>query len=194
MLFFATGIIVLQLVLKLAESLMTAIEANRALLAYPPIRPMDVLFARAILIVFTYLLIAIIIFGGLIALDLATLPAHPEEILLALASASLLGFGLGVVNAILLNRWDSWRRIAPILTKPLFFISGVLFVPDHLPPPIIEWLQWNPVLHAIEWTREGYDRAYESQVLDKTFLLLAALSLVFIGLAAERLNRRNAAA
>lgn len=190
-LFFATGIIVLQLVLRLAESLMTAIGANRALLAYPPIKRTDVLFARAILIVLTYLVIAIIIYGGLIALDMATPPAHPEDVLFAFAVGSLLGTGLGLLNVMLLNCWDNWRRIVPILTKPLFFISGVFFVPDYLPPQIIEWLRWNPVLHAIEWTREGYYPGYESQVLDKTFLLFTSLLLVFIGLAAERLTRRN---
>lgn len=133
-LFFATGIIVLQLVVRLAESLMTAIEANRALLAYPPIKRTDVLFARAILIVLTYLVIAVIIYAGLIALDLATLPAHPDAMLLAFASAVLLGLGLGLINAMILKHWDSWRRIMPLLTKPLFFISGVFFVPDYLPP------------------------------------------------------------
>jgi len=190
-LFFATGIIMLQLVLRLAESLMTAVEANRALLAYPPIKRTDVIFARAILIILTYLVIAGVIYGGLIVIGMATPPAHLEDVLFAFVAASLLGTGMGLINAMLLNRWDSWRRIAPILTKPLFFISGVFFVPDYLPPQIIEWLQWNPVLHAIEWTREGYYPGYESQVLDKTFLLLTSLILVFIGLAAERLTRRN---
>src|SRR5690606_3384249 len=47
-LFFATGIIILQLVTQLASSLMTAIEANRALLSYPPIKRMDVFVARSI--------------------------------------------------------------------------------------------------------------------------------------------------
>jgi len=190
-LFFATGIIILQLVLRLSESLMTAIEANRALLAYPPIKRTDVLIARALLITLTYLVIAFIIFGSFVALGFASLPARPDHILLAFAAASLLGFGLGLINAILVNHWDSWRRIAPILTKPLFFISGVFFVPDYLPPQIIEWLQWNPVLHAIEWIRQGYYSGYHSQVLNKTYLLSAALFLVFIGLAAERLTRKN---
>jgi capsular polysaccharide transport system permease protein len=192
-LFFATGIIVLQLVLRLAESLMTAPEANHALLAYPPIKRTDVLLSRAILIVLTYLVIALTIHGGLTILGLAALPAHPEEILLAYASASLLGTGLGMINAVLLSHWDSWRRIVPILTKPLFFISGVFFVPDYLPPQIMEWLHWNPVLHAIEWTRDGYYADYQSQTLDKSYLLGTSLFLLFAGLVAERLTRRSGA-
>jgi len=190
-LFFATGIIVLQLVTRLGNSLMTAIEANRALLSYPPIKRIDVLLARSILIVLTFLLIAAIIYGALIALGLADLPARPEHLLAAYAAASLLGIGIGMINALLLTLWDSWRRIETIITKPLFFISGVFYVPDYMPPQFIEWLRWNPVLHAIEWTRQGYYANYDSMVLDKAYLLSITTILIFIGLAGERLSRRS---
>lgn len=190
-LFFATGIIILQLVTQLATSLMTAIEANRALLSYPPIRRTDVLVARALLIVLTYLLIAVIIYGALILLDLAERPAWPEDLLAAFAAAALLGFGIGVINALLLALWDSWRRVAAIILKPLFFISGIFYVPDHLPPSLLDWLRWNPLLHAVEWTRQGYYPDYDSMVLDRPYLLSVSAVLVCIALAGERLIRRS---
>lgn len=190
-LFFATGIIVLQLVVRLGSGLMTAIEANRALLSYPPIKRLDVLLARAILIVLTFLVIGLIIHTALIAMGLADLPVHPERILGAYAAACLLGLGIGMINALLLTLWDSWRRIEPILAKPLFFVSGIFYVPDYLPPQVLTWLKWNPVLHAVEWMRNGYYADYDSMVLDKAYLVVVGAILVFVGLAGERLTRRN---
>jgi capsular polysaccharide transport system permease protein len=49
-LFFATGILTLDFFTKLNSSLMTALDANKALLTYPPIKETDVIFARAILV------------------------------------------------------------------------------------------------------------------------------------------------
>lgn len=189
-LFFATGIIILQLITRLGNSLMTAIEANRALLSYPPIKRTDVLLARSILIILTFLLIAIIIYSTLIIFGLAETPAHPEQLLAAYAAASFFGIGLGMVSAIFLTLWDSWRRIETIITKPLFFISGIFFVPDYMPPQMIQWLAWNPVLHAVEWARNGIYANYDSMVLDKAYLLSVAAILVAIGLIGERLSRK----
>ena len=168
---------------------MTVFEANRALLTYPPIEETDVLFARAILIAATYVLIMAIFFSGLIVFGLAGPPARPGELMAGFAATSLLGFGFGTVNAVILSLWESWRHVEKILTRPLFFLSGIFYVPSYLPRRAIEWLEWNPVLHAVEWMRNGYYVNYDSTVLDKPYILSVALLLTFVGLAGERLTR-----
>ncbi|HEU4985719.1 MAG TPA: ABC transporter permease [Rhizobiaceae bacterium] len=188
-LFFATGVLTLELFNKLGSSLMTVFEANRALLTYPPIKETDVLFARAILIAATYVLIMAIFFSGLIVFGMAGPPARPGELMAGFAATSLLGFGFGTVNAVILSLWESWRHVEKILTRPLFFLSGIFYVPSYLPRRAIEWLEWNPVLHAVEWMRNGYYVNYDSTVLDKPYILSVALLLTFVGLAGERLTR-----
>lgn len=190
-LFFASGILILQYFNKLSNSLMTALEANRALLSYPPIKETDVLIARFLLISSTYLLIMAIFFGGLYFISNIGLPAHPDMIIEALLAVALLGFGFGTTNAVLLTLWDSWRHIASILMRPLFFISGIFYVPSFLPQQAIAILKWNPVLQAIEWFRDGYYGNYDSIVLDKFYLIFVGLVLTFIGLMGERLTRKK---
>ena len=56
---------------------------------------------------------------------------------------------------------------------------------------MLTWLKWNPVLHAVEWMRNGYYADYDSMVLDKAYLVVVGGILVFVGLAGERLTRRN---
>ncbi|WP_011582075.1 MULTISPECIES: ABC transporter permease [Chelativorans] len=188
-LFFATGILTLEFFNKLSASLMTAFEANRALMAYPLLKGADFLFARATLIGATYALIMGLFFCTLIALDMAGPPAHPMALMEAFAVTLIFGFGFGATNAVIVSLLDSWRHVEKILTRPLIFISGVFYVPSALPASAREWVAWNPVLHAIEWLRNGYYANYDSRVLDKTYLVGIALCLVFTGLAGERLTR-----
>lgn len=190
-LFFATGILVLELFNKLSSSLMTVFEANRALLTYPPIKEADVLFARSILIGATYAVIMVVVFGGLMQLGMAEFPSSIDKVMEAFAATIFLGFGFGTLNAVIVSLWDSWRHIEKILTRPLFFLSGIFYVPSHLPSAAISFLEWNPVLHCVEWMRDGFYPNYDSTVLDRGYLLGTALALTLLGLAGERFFRQR---
>ncbi len=102
----------------------------------------------------------------------------------------VLGFGFGVMNAVIVSLWDSWKHIEKILTRPLIFISGVFYVPSRMPPTITDILWWNPVLHLVEWVREGFYPNYDSAIFTPGYPLFLALILIFLGLAGERLFRK----
>jgi hypothetical protein len=62
------------------------------------------------------------------------MPAHPGRTMEAFAAIALLGLAFGIVNAVILSLWDSWRHVEKIVTSPLFFLSGIFYVPSLLPP------------------------------------------------------------
>ena len=190
-LFFATGILTLEFFNKLSNTLMGTFTANKALLTYPPIKMTDAIFARVILISATYILIMAIFFTGLVLAKLAEWPAYPEQLVLAFAATTLLGFGFGTLNAVIVSLWDSWAQIEKIFTRPLIFISGIFYLPSNLPPEAIAFLKWNPVLHLVEWMRTGYYPNYYSTILDKTYLLWVMMFLILFGLAGERVFRKQ---
>ncbi|WP_415184112.1 ABC transporter permease [Phaeovulum sp.] len=190
-LFFATGILTLEFYTKLSNTLMTTFDANKALLTYPLIKETDAIFARVILISATYLLIMILFYGGLIVLGLAELPVYPEQLMFAFAATTLFGFGMGTLNAVVVSLWDSWSHIEKILTRPLFFLSGVFYIPSNLPPEAVAALRWNPVLHLVEWFRAGYYTNYDSSVLDRSYPLGLAMLFILLGLGGERLYRKK---
>ena len=176
---------------KLSSSLMTTFNANKALLTYPVIKETDTLFARFVLISATYLVIMLLFYSVLVLCGLADLPRHPDQLLYAFGGIALLGFGLGTFNAVVMSRWESWQFVEQILNRPLFIISGVFYVPSHLPPKALAVLEWNPVLHLIEWVRTGYYPNYDSMVLSRPYVLGCALTLLLLGLAGERLYRKK---
>lgn len=190
-LFFATGFLSYEYYNKLANSLMTVIDANKALLLYPVVTPTAAICARFILISITYLLIMFIFYGTLVLFGLADLPAYPIQLLWAFFTIGLLGLGVGVFNCSMIIFWDSWRQIFQIINRPLFFISGIFFIPSLLPERALDFLKWNPILHLIEWVRTSYYPNYDSRVLDKVYVLSIAFILIALGLLGERYFRNK---
>lgn len=189
-LFFATGILTLQFFNELSGKLMTVFDANKALLTYPIIKDVDTLLARALLISATYILIMTVFYAALIILGLASMPSRPEHVIIAFIATWLLGAGFGALNAVVISLWDTWGQIEKILTRPLFFVSGIFYVPSQLPPQAREVLQWNPVLHLVEWFRYGFYPNYNSMILDVWYPIGVGVAMMLLGLAGERLFRR----
>ncbi|WP_109315360.1 ABC transporter permease [Pseudovibrio ascidiaceicola] len=190
-LFFATGILPFQTYSKLSNSLMTAINSSRGLLSYPLVSETDILISKYILIVLTYLMIIAVFFSMIILGDEAPLPVHAEQCATAFFALTLLGLGAGTTNAVLFRLWPTWRQLESIISRPLFFLSGVFYVPSDFPTHIIKLLAWNPILHGIEWFREGYYGNYNSVVLSKSYLLTCTTILLLSGFFGERLYRKK---
>lgn len=190
-LFFATGFLAFDWYRKLTSSLMVVFDNNKSLLSYPLVQAFDTVVARYTLISATHLLIVILFFSGLIFFSLAEMPAHPEKLLLAFAITSFLGLGVGISNAVIYSVFKTWKHIEGIMKRPMFFMSGIFYIPQNFPKEIVDILAWNPVLHCVEWVREGYYPNYNSFVLDEFYLICWALGTILVGLAGERLYRKK---
>jgi capsular polysaccharide transport system permease protein len=187
--FFALGALAFHLYRRVASFCGTAFDANQALLGYPVVKPVDTLIARAGLEVATCVMAAFLLLGALIVIGGEPLPRRPEVMAAAALLLVLLGFGHGALNAVIGDLVPSWRTIEPMLARPLFVLSGVFFVPDRMPPRLVEVLAWNPVLHGIELVRLGYYPDYRSPTASVMYLVVWALGLTVVGLAAERALR-----
>ena len=190
-LFFATGFLTYEFYNKLSNSLMTVLDANKALLLYPVVTETSAIVARFILITLTYFIIMWIFYGGLILLGLANSPSFPIDLSLAFLAVALLGLGIGLMNLMIIGIWQSWRFIWQIINRPMFFISGIFFIPSLLPDYALNYLKWNPVLHLIEWIRTAYYPNYDSRVLDYSYVLTISFLFIVIGLTGERLLRHK---
>ena len=192
-LFFATGFLTYEFYNKLSNSLMTVIDANKALLLYPIVTETSAIIARFILITLTYFIIMWVFYGALIVLGLANFPSFPINLSLAFLAIALLGLGIGLINLLIMGIWQSWCYVWPIINRPMFFISGIFFIPSLLPDYALNYLKWNPVLHLIEWVRSAYYPNYDSRVLDCGFLLTLSFTLIVMGLLGERILRHKKA-
>ena len=188
-LFLATGLLPYRTCVGLTHRMLTAISSNGALFAFPIVKPLDAIFARSLLETATAFCACFIVLAGIWALGFGSLPTKPLEVAAAFCAMALLGTGIGTINAIVSRFSPSWDTLFSLFQRPLFFISGIFYLPEAVPQPILGWLLWNPLLHGIEWFRAGYYTDYGLHTLDRGYLLTWGVVTLLIGLAAERALR-----
>jgi len=187
--FFATGMLPFILYRNLTNQLTGAFDANEALLTYPIVKELDTVYARAFLEFATISVVMLIIIITIISLTGAPLPNDFFQIGKAIIGLFLLGFGIGLCNAVISIRLKTWRNMYNMLATPLFFLSCIFYSLESLPPKIRDILVWNPIVHGVEGFRAGYFLNYRATGLDVTYLYYFAIVLILIGFSAERANR-----
>lgn len=188
-LFFATGILPFTLFRNVGNQLAAAFSANKALLNYPIVQPIDTIYARALLEVATAVFIMLVVFATIVLAMDAPFPHDILRMTEALLLLSLLGFGVGLFNAVVIEHIPSWQNTFRILMMPMLFISGVFFSLESMPPDVRAIVAWNPVLHGVEMFRDGYYSSFRATGLDPVFLLECGLFSTLVSLAAERFLR-----
>jgi capsular polysaccharide transport system permease protein len=188
-LFFATGILPFHVFRNLANQLAGAFNANQALMTYPIVQPIDTIVSRTILEVATSVFIMLVVLTTFVLAGNAPLPANVMRIIEAIALLSMLGFGFGLMSAVIITRVDAWQNVTRLIMTPMIFLSGVFYSLDALPPSVRGIVAWNPVVHGVEMFRDGYYTSYRSSDVDPSYLFICGLMLTFVALAMERTIR-----
>lgn len=187
--FLATGIITFTSIRTMASNLSGAVSANKGLLVYPQVTPLDTIIARAILQTVTFLIILFVILGVAWVFDLAPLPHDFLGTLIALGAFTLLGFSIGLLQHGILAILPLTTHIFSPLWRVLFFTSCVFYTMHDLPYAAQKILYYNPLAHGIEMLRHAYFVGYESPVQNYNFMLICSGICLFMGLLIERLYR-----
>lgn len=189
--FIATGLVPFMLFRECANRAMRAVESNKALLFYPQVRPLDLVFARTALEAATLT----VVLATILTVDYFALGspgvADPLRMLWGLMLATGLGGGLGLVLGSLSVYSSTLDRLVGPMMRPFFWMSGVFFSVDTLPAQARDLLLWNPILHAVEIVRAGYSRHYAAHYAEAAYPSSWILALVLLGLLMERLARRR---
>jgi len=181
MLFYASGIIPFSTFRSMSSGVGKAISSNRGLLAYPVVTAIDAVLAKFVLIQMTQVVIAVLLFTGIIwgagvyvNLDLGTAT-------LAMLLAGLLGLGIGTLNCVLMGFFPIWKNVWSVVTRPLLFVSGVLHTYEAAPPTFQSILWWNPLVHIVGVMRTGFYGTYDSSYVSYPYVLGISLGSFVIG-------------
>ncbi|MFK0275030.1 ABC transporter permease [Ensifer sp. NPDC090286] len=189
-LFFATGYLGFQIYNAKVSYLGSAVRANKTLLSYPNVAPIDAVIARYILQTMTTTLVAIIVFSAIFM----TFYHIPEfdwpRLIEAEVFGGALALGVGMFNSVLFVRYALYEQIYGIFTRPMFLMSGVFFLPDSIPHPYRELLLYNPLCHLIMLFRSGFYPEYRAVGLDVTYLAICSAAVFFVGMTVFTFSRR----
>lgn len=189
--FIATGVLPYTLFINTISRVADAINANKGLLYYPQVRPLELVIARAALEAATFIAVFILMMAGdaLVAqrLDL-------EEPLLVIAgflTASALGTGVGLAFCALGQVSSLADRVRGPLLRPLFWVSGIFFTANTVPDNARDALLWNPMLHVTEVVRAGWFTSHDAEYVDLGYVAWWIGGAALVGLLLERWVRRR---
>jgi len=191
-LFIMTGIIPWLQYSKTVNSVMSALNGNKSLFGYPQVMPLDIVISRVILdfitliVIMVFFLIAFQYLGYKVRIDNFIHMCIPYGLLV------LLSTGIGLINAAINPHFPSYKNIFRAFSRPLYFISGVFFTISFLPTELFEILDFNPIIHLIEWFRSGFYPSFQSHLYDSQYATNVCVTIFFIGLIAERASSRRA--
>ncbi len=190
--FILTGIIPWLLFNNIVTGIMGGVEGNQSLLGYPQVMPIDITLSRialefsTLVIVFLFFLILAINFGFSINIDDSLMMFSSVGILIILAS------GIGMINAAIKLYYPSYGTIYSAFSRPFYFMSGIFYTADFLSPDVLNLIDFNPILHVVEWFRSGFYTSFDSHFYDVEYVVSVSLAFFIIGLMAERLTRKRA--
>lgn len=168
-----------------------AFASNRAVLGYPQIRLLDCAIARSLLELLTTIVVLVVIMGA----DAMISNPQPMGDLLEMILAVLLTWGLGASGGLVLSviglYFKALDKLTGVLTRPLFWTSGLFFLANSIPTHIREVMMLNPVMHTIDLTREGAFASYHSLSANWYYPSAWVLVMTFVGLSLEPLARKR---
>jgi capsular polysaccharide transport system permease protein len=190
--FMAIGILFIQSFLGAMGGSAGAISKNKALFAFRQVQPISAVLAGALfeILVKIFVIIGIIIIMYFMGMDL-----HISNPLLFLACFLLLwifAVALGLLFGIAELFVSEIGKVRQLLTRPMFFISGVFFSLQDIPREYWHFLDWNPVLHAIELTRYAVYSTYGSEGVSLEYLSGTVLIFSFFSLAVYHISWKQA--
>nr|WP_245341596.1 MULTISPECIES: ABC transporter permease [unclassified Rhizobium] len=182
-LFYSTGYMAFNMFRAMEDYLTSSISANRALLTYPVVAPIDAVVGRFVLEALTSILVAAVIIGSAYHYAGHTSPIIWRDVFEAIAFAWAFAIGVAMTNMVLFFHYPLYAKFYAIVSRPLFLLSGIFYVPSAMPEPFSTYLLYNPITHIVILFREGFYGESPVSGLDMSFVLEtsgAALALGFI--------------
>lgn len=183
--FYATGMIPFLAYSGLSAKLAQSLNYSRALLSYPSVTYVDAMIARFILNLMTELLVAYILFFGILTIwDTGTV-VEIDRIAMGFLMMASLAIGVGTMNCFLVSLFPVWQVVWGIFNRPLFIISCIFFTFESIPEPYRSYLWYNPLVHVVGYVRTGFYSSYDASYVSMVYvfglsLFLTAAGLVFL--------------
>jgi capsular polysaccharide transport system permease protein len=157
-------------------------DANRGLFNYRQVKPLDTLHSRVLLevIIYSFLLFLMMVLAPHLGLEYSF-----NNLLLVFSSLILLiitSFSIALIFMSIGGLFPESKKILQVLTKPLYFISGIFFSISDIPVQYQEIMSLNPILNLLELLREGLFNEFNAGHGDYSYALMTSMILLSFSL------------
>ena len=181
-LFYATGFLPYMLFHDISQKVATGVRFSRPLLSFGAVTYLDTLIARFLLTLLTHLLVVSVVLCAILTLSGAGYRMDFVKAGLALSGAAALAIGIGTLNCYLFTAFPAWERLWAIALRPLFIISGVVFLFEDVPSVYQDALALNPLFHITGLMRAAIYPTYSPTYVSMSFVFGIALGAAALGM------------
>lgn len=157
----------------------------------PTLHRLDTIYALWLLEMITGAIVLIVMLSMLHVFGQYAKPADLLICILAYMALSVFTLAFGLSFGLLMKVAPVFMHFRGVLLLVMFITSGFSIVADRAPQALRDILVWNPLMHSIEWFREGFYAGYECRALSLVYLFGSTIALLLLGLAGERALRRR---
>lgn len=188
--FLLNGIIPYFIFTNITTRSIGAIEANQGLFHYRPVKPIDTIIARATLELLIYSTVYILLMSaaGLAGEDFTVVKLL--TLICTWGLLTLFSCGVGLIFMVVGKTFPETQKFLPILLKPLYFVSCIMFPLHSIPKEYWPYILWNPLVHVVELSRNSVVTGYVSEGVSLSYLAMFTLVTLFIGLALYRTREK----
>lgn len=180
--FLATGFLTYNFFKALMNGSMSAFDANRALFSYRQVKPIDAIVSRFFVefLILSAAITVFISFGFYFGLDISVKDFN--MVILAVVWLGLFGIGIGILFAVITHFYETFGKIISFISLPLFFLSGLFYTVESLPPIAREIILYNPIVHFIEMIHGNYFAVLNTDYVDYEYMMYWTIIPLFLGL------------
>lgn len=164
-----------------------AVEPNRSLLFHRNVRVLDLFISRLLLEGAGATISLIVLSVFFIAIEQMK---PPEDVLQVIWGWLMLAW-FGMSLAMFLGAWSERSETVHKLWHPvsylLFPLSGAAFLLSSIPEAAREFLLYLPMIHGLEFLREGWFGSQITAIYDMGYMALCNTVLTLLGLAQIRI-------
>jgi capsular polysaccharide transport system permease protein len=169
-----------------------AIRGNRVLMQYPQVNAFEVITSRVVLEALTYFIVLMLfalIMYAFVGLPLTAWIDRPLPMLEAGATLLLLCYGASFLSSQIGRAFDPWNELTGPLGRILLLTSGLWYTMGSLPPEFLQYVQYNPLAHVIEWIRDASISDFQSDLYNPWYPISLGVIFLFLGLFIDWLYR-----
>lgn len=180
-LFYATGYLPYMLFHDVSQKIAMSTRFSRPLLSFGAVGWAEAVSARLFLNTLTHLVVFCLVFLGTVSLAQEFAGIDWARVLLGLGLAAFLALGVGCLNCFLFLAYPAWERLWGIALRPLFIVSGVLFLMEDAPEDFQNILWFNPLFHITGYLRAAGYTEYRPLYTAPEYVCALALTALFFG-------------
>jgi capsular polysaccharide transport system permease protein len=160
-----------------------AVDVNRALLNYRPVRPIDIIYSRIILEFVSTTATFIFLYLIFVAIGVCQWPDDLFIMLIGWLMIVWFSFAFVLTMAAMAELSDTIERSSHIILYLMLPFSGVFLAAHLVPEPFRDYLLFFPLVDCVEWFHAGYYGSRMETYYYPEYTIIATLAFTLFSFA-----------